>query len=322
MADLAGIRSSKRPASASATAATVGAKKKKIKKVKPKPGAAVALTPNEVARGATKWKVKEFYSWSEETQTSKLPFCLAEGITLSEFDNMIKHREKTGRSSQSGGCFKWEFKEGKAWIYELPHRCHERAAGQLSQEIIAGLGARHRDVSSPPSPRMADSNGPFSFEPDSSIEVKGGGRPGPADLVNRCDRQGNRYCNIVFEVAYRESERHVRQKAQAWLQTAPTRPQFGVQQVVVTKIGVNLLVGGGRTMRALRYERGAPVNPVQQIDFGPHGPNGGAIAAGIPTMQINVPTASIYRPLPVPAGLGPSIAIDLFYIRQEIQASF
>ena len=95
-----------------------------------------------------------------------------------------------------------------------------------------------------------------------------------------------------------------------------------MQQVIVVKIGTTLQVSGHRTMKALRYDRVAHVNPVQEIEFGHDGPNGGATVAGIPGMQIDVPTASIYRPLPVPAGLGPSIAIDLFYIRQEIQASF
>ena len=83
------------------------------------------------ARGASKWKLDEFYSWSVETQTSKLPFCLAEGITMSQFEKMVEYREKTGRSSQTGGCFRWEFKDGQAWIYEVPHLCHEEAAGKL-----------------------------------------------------------------------------------------------------------------------------------------------------------------------------------------------
>ena len=144
--------------------------------------------------------------------------------------------------------------------------CHEEAAGRLGQCLLRGLGAHGLDVSNPPSPRMADYNGAFSFEPDNSIRVVGGGRPGPTD-PNRSDRQGSRYSNIVFEVAFKESGKHVRAKAQAWLQTAPTLPQFGVQQVIVVKIGTKLRVGGHRTMRAYRYERGNPSNPVQMIEF-------------------------------------------------------
>ncbi|CAB9518625.1 expressed unknown protein [Seminavis robusta] len=316
MADTLGTDSSKKRRSyASVTSATAVGTKKKTRKAKPKPSAA------EVARGATEWKVDEFYSWSVETQTSKLPFCLAEGISLHQFEKMIEHREKTGRSSQTGGCFKWEFRAGKAWIYELPHRCHEEAAGQLAQEIVLGLGAHGRDVKIPPSPRMADSNGALSAEPDSSVEVRGGGRPGPGS-PDRSDAQGNRFSNIVFEVAYNESERHVRAKAQAWLLTAPTQPQYGVQQGIVVKIGTNVRVSGHRTMKAFRYERANLGNPVQEIEFGHDGPNGGATAAGIPAMQINVPTVSIYHPLAVPDGLGPSIPIDLFEIRQVIEDSF
>ena len=274
------------------------------------------------ARGASKWKLDEFYSWSVETQTSKLPFCLAVGITLSQFEKMIEYREKTGRSSQTGGCYKWEFKNGQAWIYELPDQCHEDAAGRLGQLLLRGLGAHGLEVCMAPSPRCADNNGALSFEPDNSIKVEGGGRPGPTDVVNRSDRKGNRYPNIVFEVAYHESEKHVRKKALAWLETAPTLSQFGTQQVIVVKIGVHLRADGHRTMKAYRYERGNAANPVETIEFGNHGPNNGATAAGLVGMQINVPSASIFLPLAVPAALGVSIPIDLFYVRRVIEAAF
>lgn len=106
------------------------------------------------------------------------------------------------------------------------------------------------------------------------------------DFANRCDRQGSRCSNIVFDVAYNESENHVRAKAKAWLLTAPTQPQFGVQQVIVVKIGTNVRGSGHRTMKALRCDRASHVNPIQEIEFGHDGPNGGATVAGIPAMQI------------------------------------
>ena len=327
MAGIGGKNTIKRSASDFATyARTRVAKKSRGEECKTaKPKAAPKREDPRAARGASKWKLDEFYSWSVETQTSKLPFCLADGISLSQFEKMIEYREKTGRSSQTGGCFKWEFKEGKAWIYELPHLCHEEAAGKLAQELLLGLGAHSRAVSNPPSPRMANSNGALSAEPDNSIRVVGGPRPGPAS-PDRSDAQGNRFSNIVFEVAYNESERHVRLKALSWLQTSPTQPDLGVQQVVVIKIGTVLRASGHRTMRALRYARGALNNPVQNIEFGHDGVNGGATVAGLANMQVNVPTASIFVPLNVPAPLpqppGGSIPIDLFYIRQVIEAAF
>jgi hypothetical protein len=44
----------------------------------------------------------------------------------------INEIEKTGESSSTSGYFRWEFKDGKAWIYKLPHKqAHACAAGSL-----------------------------------------------------------------------------------------------------------------------------------------------------------------------------------------------
>jgi hypothetical protein len=62
-------------------------------------------------------------------------------------------------------------------------------------------------------------------------------RPGPGH-PDTSDATGNRWPNIIIEVAFQESEPHVHDKAMKWLQTA-TNPDNGVQQVIVITIGTS-----------------------------------------------------------------------------------
>ena len=143
MADEIGTESRKRGASAIAEVRGVAKKSKDEKskaanKTKAAAAASKWISEAALARGDPKWRsrVEEFYSWPVAKQEKSLPYCLSgieNKLSLSEFEKMIEYREKTGRSSQTGGCFKWEFKNGEAWIYELPHCCHERSAGTLGQ---------------------------------------------------------------------------------------------------------------------------------------------------------------------------------------------
>jgi hypothetical protein len=105
-----------------------------------------------------------------------------------------------------------------------------------------------------------------------------------------------------------------------WLEMAAD-PDNSVQQVIVIKIGTSVSSDDHRTMKAWRYERGATENPVQEIEFGNHGPNHGATQAGRAGMQLHIPVASIYLPLDPPADLPGSLVLDLFYIRRTIQRS-
>jgi hypothetical protein len=69
-------------------------------------------------------------------------------------------------------------------------------------------------------------------------------------------------------------------------------PDNSVQQVIVIKIGTIVHSDGHRTMKAWRYEGSATENPVQEIEFGNHGPNHGATQAGRAGMQLHIPVAS------------------------------
>ena len=259
------------------------------------------------------WHLDEFNSLPRDEQASKLPFCIAENVTLKQF------HEKCNRL-ESGGCFRWEFKDGEVWIYELPLAPHEDTAGELISEIKLGLGQHGRDVVASSSPRCDNNAANWSYEPDGSVRVRdyrpGEGHPDAADAL------GNRWPNIVVEVALAETEPHVRAKALSWLVTAPVNANNGVQQVLVIKIGTTLRTDGHRTMKAWRYERGAAGNPVQEIEFGNHGPNHGATQAGLAGMQLLIPTASFYLPNAPPAGLAGPVAVDLFYIRRTIESSY
>ena len=90
--------------------------------------------------------------------------CVVEGITLKQF-----HRKCD--ANDGAGCFRMEFKKdennetGKAWIYEIPNAIHDGAAGEVMDELAAGLGGHRKDFVKAASPRC-DSNNNDSFEPD------------------------------------------------------------------------------------------------------------------------------------------------------------
>jgi Uma2 family endonuclease len=256
----------------------------------------------------------EFNSLTRAGQVPVLPFCIADNLTLQQFHAKCDDLE-------SDGCFRWEFKDGKAWIYEIPHAAHDRAAGEVIKELSLALGQHSRDVASAASPRCDNNAANWSYEPDGSLTHDQAFPPGPNHHA-RADAEGNRWPNIIVEVAFQESEPHVLDKALDWLETARDHPNLGVQQVIVIKIGTALRADSHRTMRAWRYERGATENPVQEIEFGNHGPNRGATEVGLAGMQLHIPVASIYLPNAPPADLPVSLVLDLFYIRRKIERAF
>ena len=183
-------------------------------------------SPNSSSRPV--WHLEEFNSLSREKQASALSFCIAENVTLKQFHSKCDKLE-------SGGSFQWEFKDSKAWIYELPHAAHGRAAGEVIKWIDRALGDAHfGDIFSAASPRCDNNAARWSYEPDGSFTVRGF-KPGRGH-PDAADADGNRWPNVIIEVAFHEDEPHVLQKAQDWLQTA-TNPNHGVQQVIVIKIG-------------------------------------------------------------------------------------
>ena len=262
---------------------------------------------------ATTWHLlTEFNSLSQEDKARALPFCIAESVTLKQFHTKCDRLE-------SGGCFRWEFKGGKVWIYELPHEAHESAASEIIWQIRHQMGEHANDVIVAASPQCDNDAANWSYGPDGSLTVFDH-RPGPGH-PDAADAAGNRWPNIIVEVALRESEPHVLAKALNWLDTA-TNPNNGVQQVIVIKIGTTVRSDGHRTMKAWRYERGTADNPVQTIEFGNHGHNYGATEAGMDGMQLYIPVASVYLPNDPPADFAGPLVLDLYYIRRTIEASF
>lgn len=258
------------------------------------------------------WYLSEFNSMSQEEQASALPFCIAENLTMEEF-----HSE----CDQLESC-RWEFKDGNAWIYELPVDAHDSAAGEAIKQLILALGNAHAGAMRVMACPRCDNNsasGNWSYERDGSLTVRGY-RPGQGHADAK-DSYGNRWPNVIVEVAFQESEPHVLAKAREWLETA-TNPNHGVQQVIVIKIGTTLRADGHRTMKAWRYQRDAHTNPVQVVEFGNHGPNQGATEVGRTGMQLDIPVASLYLPLDPPTDLPGPLVLDLFYIRRAVEESF
>jgi hypothetical protein len=114
------------------------------------------------------------------------------------------------------------------WIYEFPCAAHDRAAGEVIAELKAQMGQHFRDVVSAASPRCDNNAANWSYEPDGSLTVFDW-RPGQGH-ADAADSAGNRWPNIIVEVAYRESEAHVHANTIDWLDTA-TDPNNCVQQV-------------------------------------------------------------------------------------------
>jgi Putative restriction endonuclease len=134
----------------------------------------------------------------------------------SQFHTKIKKLERTSASSSTSGFFRWEFKDGKAWIYELPHPAHDDAAGRVLNLISRWFDVvQNKCFTFGSSPRCDDNVGrTLSMEPDGAVCLKKH-HPGPGRLA--VDKDGNRFPNIIVEVAFHESEAHVQDKALKWL---------------------------------------------------------------------------------------------------------
>jgi hypothetical protein len=198
---------------------------------------------------------------------------------------------------------RFEFRNGEVWIYEfVNHPAHEAAAGVIVKKVTFALIGVDDLFTTGASPSVDNALAQFVYEPDGFIWPKGKVTVGVRELTP----------NVVIEVAFSETQPHVLAKAAAWIGHG-----FTVQQVIVIKIGANARVGGGRTMRAWSFVRGA-VNPVQgPIDFDQVA---GAGAAG---MQLHVhhaqllfgaSAATVAAMIAVPN----PIVVDLFHVQQQI----
>jgi len=255
-------------------------------------------------------------SLEERRQTlEKGRYCLAESVTAKQFQRKLDELE-------GGGCFRWEFEGnkdgddgGKAYVYELPHRCHsawEIITYAISDEL--GQYSEHFSISRSPTcigrfgNRIVD-----IMEPDGCVTIRGG-HPGANDAENKCTEEGHRWPNVIIEVAYHETLKHVQEKALKWLRQA--NDKYGVQQVIVVKIGTKLRENGGRTMTAYRYDRFKPEkNPVETVEFG-----NGVLQPN--TLFLNIPTNSLFHPRRRSEGLDKTIDIDLFFVREAIEYAF
>jgi hypothetical protein len=81
-------------------------------------------------------------------------------------------------------------------------------------EIQLGLGSAHvREFTYGSSPRCDDNaTGNLSIEPDGTVCLSGH-RPGRGNVILVSDADGNLFPNVIVEVAWHESEAHVRDKA-------------------------------------------------------------------------------------------------------------
>jgi len=156
--------------------------------------------------------------------------------------------------------------------------------------------------------------------------------PGPGPLA--ASPEGNAWPTAVVEVAFSDTLGDLIADAQMWL---------GPQTACHLFIGIKLYkrcADGTAPFVALLFQRANPVVPTSAISFGTapihhttlhtinalggarvvgHGCGGpGCDGAGLSLYQLQVPTVSLFHPLPVPAPLPPVIPVDLFVVQQRI----
>jgi hypothetical protein len=98
------------------------------------------------------------------------------------------------------------------WIYEVPHAPHESAAREVIFQLwMRQMGQHMNDIDDSGSPRCDNHAGDWSYEPDASLRVRNA-RPGRGH-ADAADIYGNRWPNIIVEVALSETETHARARA-------------------------------------------------------------------------------------------------------------
>ncbi|CAG8656240.1 5212_t:CDS:2, partial [Ambispora gerdemannii] len=154
----------------------------------------------------TMWWEKGDFNPKANWEEATLPYKLAVGVTLEEYE------ERSDKFNIRGY---WEWVNGDVIIYELPSKPHEVFIVTISEEIfwrcspvrgtdgsIIGLGAIRTRADD------SEKEGDASFRPE-----KPRVRP-----PNGSDGKGEPWPNIVIEVAYFESKSHVLEKVKDfWL---------------------------------------------------------------------------------------------------------
>jgi len=140
--------------------------------------------------------------WEE----TKLPYIIAEGITLEEYE------ERTDKFNIR--CC-WEWVEFKVIIYELPSEHHENFIGSISTAIIMECSPVYETNAS-----IGNQGATRTRADNSQKEADQCFRPTKPLVQSPSGRDGDRaaWPNLVIEVAYSESESHVLKKVKEfWL---------------------------------------------------------------------------------------------------------
>jgi hypothetical protein len=148
-----------------------------------------------------KGEFSEKAKWKEVT----LPYVLAKGITIEDYEERVE-------KFNIHGC--WEWSNGKVIIYELPSMPHEVGIGAITFEIIESLIPVKRTnaaIYSCGATGTRDRN--RGKEADASFRP----RKIAVDAPNGSNGNDRPWPNLVVEIAYTETLDHVEETLIYWL---------------------------------------------------------------------------------------------------------
>ncbi|RIA82092.1 hypothetical protein C1645_789039 [Glomus cerebriforme] len=151
------------------------------------------------------WDKGEFNKKAKWEEEVTLPYVLAKGITIEDYEERVE-------KFNIHGC--WEWLNGEVIIYELPSMPHEVGIGAITSDIIESLIPVKRtdaEIYSCGATRTRDST--RGKEADASFRPKKPAVTAP----DGSDRDNRPWPNLVVEVAYTETMEHVEEALKYWL---------------------------------------------------------------------------------------------------------
>lgn len=253
-----------------------------------------------------KGEFNEKAKWNEVT----LPYVLATGITLEDYENRVD-------KFNIRGC--WEWSNWKVIIYEFPSEPHEVGIGAITKEILESCRNANRtdaEIYSYGSTRtQADRSAKEaddSFRPEKLA----------ATYPNGSDGKARPWPNLIVEVAYSETIDHVTEKVRDyWLR--PNR----AHDVIVVKIDPVQQGQIPSRMKAWHYcvtdRRTRNALPVRtEFEFGTKNANGTPLNIQQGACVINISRSCLYHdlrpPAQIPQNVPDPIALDFFFIQRAI----
>ena len=223
---------------------------------------------------------------------TEMPYLIEDGISKEQFEGFFCDLEVHAYEG-----FKWEWSEGRVWIYELVGQPHERASRAFEREINSqgAHGGWADSLSYNGSSRLINPNpNESNWEPDCSyLPERRNGPPGDVDGLDP-------YPTMVLEAATSETTQHVLNKVTSYLSPGTT-----IQVVIV--IEVRRTIEGAGSLQLWKFQRDR-----SDLHFELGDPN--CTMSNDPRFQLALPVHLLYDNAPIPPSLVgvENVVLDLF----------